>query len=125
MSHHPRRSHHPLRIVLLAAVLAVTTVALSQCRMVKDNVTGIEMTAGSLSRRSNCNSNCNKAYEILLRIEAARHSAAIRACRSDRSCKINEDKRHDRIGDELDNLRKKCKKGCYNEGGGNGGHGDR
>lgn len=125
MSHRRNRTHHSLRILALAAALGLTALTLSQCRMVKDNVTGISMAAGSLSKRSNCTRNCNGAYEALVRAEEARHRAALRSCGCDNKCKNAENKLHDKIIDKLDDARKACKKGCYNEGGGNGGHGDK
>ena len=125
MSHRRNRTAGSLRLIALAAALALTTITLSQCRMLKDNVTGISMTAGTLSGRTHCARNCNDAYERAMRTEEARHRLAVRACGCDRGCRTAEDKLNDKNEGKIKDARKACKKGCYNEGGGKGGHGDK
>jgi hypothetical protein len=125
MSHRRNRTAGSLRMIALAAALGLTAITLTQCRMLKDNVTGISMTAGTLSGRSHCTRGCNDAYAAAMRAEEARHRLALRACGCDRSCREAENRRNDKNEDKIQDARKDCKKSCYNEGGGNGGHGDR
>src|SRR5437870_13741275 len=63
--------------VALAAVLGLAAVGLTQCRMVNDTVTGIDLSANSgLNARSNCVHQCNEKYKACRRAEDARHKAA-------------------------------------------------
>jgi hypothetical protein len=121
----PRRndSHHAIRIIALAATLGLMTVALSQCNLVHDNVTGVTLQPGRLSGRSSCTHHCNESFEAALKVEESRHRNAIHACGGDHRCRDAEEKLHHKNVDSIDDARKACKKGCYNEGG--GGHGDR
>lgn len=112
-----------LRYIGIAAAIGLTTVTLSQCRMVQDNVTGLQLTgAGRLSARSACARQCNEAFEAALRAEERRHREAIRACGHDNGCKTAENRKHSKLEDKIEDDRKACKKGCYNEGGGHSGH---
>lgn len=122
MQHRVRhnKARHTLRLMTLAALLGISTIALSQCRMVSDTVTGVKTGAGTLSGRSNCSRQCNDSFEAAIRAEQARHRAALRACGHDSSCRYDEDRLNDRIEDQISDARKACKKGCYNEGGGHG-----
>ena len=116
VSHNPAR--HSLRLVVLAALLAISTVGLSQCRMVSDNLTGVKSGAGTLSKRSDCARKCNGDFEDAVKAEEARHRAAMRACGHDKQCRKDEDKLNDANRDRISDARKDCKRGCYNEGGG-------
>lgn len=115
-----RRTTHHLQVLALAAALGLCAVALSQCRMVNDNVTGVSLQAGTLSGKSNCTRNCNNAYEDAIRAEETRHRNAIRACGHDSACKAAENRLHNYNVDQIQDARKDCKKNCYNEGGGGG-----
>jgi hypothetical protein len=112
-----RRAIHLLAI---ATVLGLASVGLSQCRMVSDNVTGVELTPETLHKRNNCTRKCNNAYQDAIEKEDRRYKDAVRRC-STRRCKDAERDKHEAIQDKLKAERKKCKKGCYNEGGGHGG----
>jgi hypothetical protein len=114
------RNVHPLRIVFLAAALGLVVVGLSQCRLASD-VTGVEVQAGRLSSKGQCIKACNDDYSAAKRAEEDRYRDATKACGKDKDCKDKVKADHDRISDQLDDARKACKKGCYNEGGGNGG----
>jgi len=122
MQHRVRhnKARHTLRLITLAALLGISTIALSQCRMVSDTVTGVKSGAGTLSGRSNCSRQCNDSFEAAIRAEEARHRAALRSCGHDSRCKSDEDRLNDRNQDQISDARKECKKGCYNEGGGHG-----
>ena len=112
------KARHTLRLLTLAALLGASTIALSQCRMVSDNLTGVKSGAGTLSKRSHCARKCNDDFEDALRAETIRHRAAMRACGHDSRCKRAENLLNESNEDDIVSDRKACKKGCYNEGGG-------
>src|SRR5262245_42011957 len=91
-----RTATHHLQVLAFAAALGICAVALSQCRMVNDNVTGVSLQAGTLSGRSSCIRACNNQYEDALRIEETRHRNAMRACGHDARCKDAEIRLHNR-----------------------------
>lgn len=121
MSHRRNRTAGPLKLIALATVLGLTAITLTQCRMLKDNVTGISMTAATLSGKSRCAHDCNESYEAAMRAEQARHRQALRACGCDRGCREAENRLNDKNEDKIKDARRDCKKSCYNEGGGHGG----
>jgi len=111
----------PLRsmaIIALAAALGLAAIALSQCRMVPDMVTGLTLAPGRLSGRSSCVTGCNDQFEAALREEQNRHLAALRECGSDQTCRADENERHSVVEQQINDARRDCKKNCYNEGGG-------
>lgn len=112
------RPRHPIALIALAAVLGLAAMALSQCRMVTDTVTGLTMTPGRLSGRSSCVKNCNEQFEAAFRDEEKRHQAALRECGSDQTCRACENECHKANVEQLKDGRKDCKKHCYNEGSG-------
>ena len=123
IDHRNPRVRRGFAFVALAAVLGLSAVGLTQCRMVNDNVTGVDLRAGAgqLSGRSSCARKCNEAFKACLRAEEARHKAAKRACGHDFACKKAEDRTHRDNIKACTNAKKQCKKSCYNEGAGNSG----
>jgi len=123
-NHRTPRVRRGFAFVALAAVLGLTAVGLTQCRMVNDNVTGVDLRAGSgsLSGRSACVHQCNDQFKACIRAEKARFKAAKRACGSHNSaCKKAEDRKHRDNVKACETAKKLCKKSCYNEGAGNSG----
>lgn len=99
------------------------TMSLTQCRMVSDSVTGVKLTpATTLSKRNSCTRQCNDAFKAAERDEERRHRAAKRACHSDHACRKAEEALHQSNLAAIARDRRNCKSGCYNEGGGKGGH---
>lgn len=113
-----------VKTVALTSLLGLATLGLSQCRMVSDNVTGVEIESTDTYNgrgKADCVKRCNDEFKAAKRSEDARHKAAVRACGNDRVCKkdagkLNKDNLKDIIRDMQE-----CKRGCYNEGGGIGG----
>ena len=110
-----------LKAVALAVTLGLAVVGLSQCRMVEDSITGVDMTHGDPNLRAECVKACNEAFKAAERAEDARYDAALRACGRDRACIEREVARtkatHAQNVDDM----QACKRSCYNEGSGNGG----
>jgi hypothetical protein len=111
-----------VKAVALFSLLGIATVGLSQCRLVGDTVTGVELeTSTSVAGRSDCVKDCNDTFKAAKRAEDARHKAAARACGRDKVCKNQEQVTYKRNLLAIVNAMKVCKRSCYNEGSGVGG----
>jgi hypothetical protein len=121
IDHRNPRLRRGFAFVALAALLGLSVVGLSQCRLADDTVTGVDLTANSVNARSDCVHRCNDQYKACKRAEDARHKAAQRACGSDKACKKAEQRLHK--DNQLACVRQmqQCKRNCYNEGAGVGG----
>ena len=122
IDHRNPRLRRGFAFVALAALLGLSVVGLSQCRMVNDTVTGVDLSANSgVNARSDCVHQCNDKYKACKRAEDARHKNAQRACGSDKACKKAEQRLHK--DNQLGCVRamQDCKRNCYNEGAGIGG----
>ena len=121
--HRNPRLRRGFAFVALAAVLGLSAVGLTQCRLVDDTVTGVDLKSNSqLNLRSTCVRQCNEQFKACKRAEEARHKAAKRACASDSACKKAEEKLHHQNLKDCEAQKKACKRGCYNEGAGDAGH---
>ena len=119
--HRNPRLRRGFAFVALAAVLGLAAVGLTQCRMVNDTVTGIDLSANSgLNARSNCVHQCNEKYKACRRAEDARHKAAKRAC-PDNACRKAEERLHQNNHKDCVRQMQLCKRSCYNEGAGGAG----
>ncbi len=108
--------------IALMAVMGLSILGLTRCRLVEDRLTGIALDAPStLSARDQCVRSCNGRFKSDRKAEETRHRNALRACGRDESCQRAEERRHrERLRDIL-NDRKRCKRNCYNEGSGSAG----
>ena len=121
IDHRNPRVRRGFAFVALAALLGLAAVGLSQCRMVNDTVTGVDLKANStVSARSDCVKQCNEAYKACKKSESARHKQAKRACGSDKECKKAEDRLHKDNQLACKQQKDACKHNCYNEGAGIG-----
>ena len=106
----------------LAAALAITALGLSQCRMVQDSVTGVNLRQASDAKgRADCVHQCNDAFRAARRAEDRRHSDALKGCGNDTNCAKDENRRNQQNEKDLVRQMQECKRNCYNEGGGKGG----
>jgi hypothetical protein len=111
----------------LVAVLSLAAVGLTQCRVVDETVTGVEVGAQDFHGRSKCVRKCNQEFKEDMYKERERHKKALRACRKfkrtgDRkACAKAEEKVHEENLQRIRDEKYKCKDGCYNEGSGRGG----
>ena len=111
-----------LKTVALLSVLGLAVAGLSQCRMVDDTVTGVDLNAQQrVSDRSECVQACNDKFKAATAAETARHNAALRSCGVSGSCKVAEDQVHQDNQAANVAAMQECKRGCYNEGSGGGG----
>ena len=110
------------KVLALTAVLGYAVVGLSQCQMVEDNVTGIKLNSPEgVNGRSECVKDCNEKYKDASRAEYTRLKEANRACGKDKKCLKDEKATHKANKKAIKDAKDECKRGCYNEGGGDGG----
>jgi len=122
IDHRNPRLRRGFAFVALAALLGLAAIGLTQCRLVDDTVTGVDLKSHSgLSHGSTCVKPCREAYKLCKKAEDARHKTAIRACGGDKVCKKDEDRLHKQNRSNCKQAWKDCKAGCYNEGAGSGG----
>lgn len=126
IEHRNPRLRRGFAFVALAAVLGLSAVGLTQCRMVDDTVTGVDVRSNTDFHggrgRSRCVHQCNERYKACKRAEDSRHKAAIRNCGHDTTCKKNEDKLHKNNQKKCVRDMQLCKKNCrYREGAGTAG----
>lgn len=119
--------HHILRGVLtyalLAAALVATTLTLSQCTMVGENVTGVHVTA---AERGACLSQCAQDFADRVAAEAKRHAEEVQRCTtlSDTEQKGCLDAENELFQQNLNTFQQDllaCKNGCHTQGAGTAG----
>lgn len=122
--HRNPRLRRGFAFVALAAVLGLSAVGLTQCRMVDDTVTGVDVRSntGFSNGRSACVHQCNEKYKACKRAEDARHKQAVRDCAGDNACKKAENTLHKNNHKDCVRAMQLCKKNCrYREGAGSAG----
>ena len=120
--HRNPRLRRGFNLIALAALLGLMAAGLTQCRLVGDTVTGLDLKQNaSLNARSRCIRDCNDVFKRDRQAEDGRHHDAIRACGSDPDCRKSENQLHTQNIHDLEAARQACKRGCYNEGAGNAG----
>lgn len=123
-----RFTQHPHRrgftLAALAVLLGIAMLSLTQCRLVTDAVTGVDVkSASSLHGKSTCVQSCNEKYKACKRAEDAVHKQKDGECRKGQSaerklCQKTEQRRHQDEQKACVREKNGCKNGCYNEGGG-------
>jgi hypothetical protein len=127
IDHRNPRLRRGFAFVALAAVLGLSAVGLTQCRMVDDTVTGVDLNSNSTFKaRSGCVHQCNSKYKACRKAEEALYKHNRKACEklphSQRaSCLKNEKSRHNKALKECVRQMQKCKRSCYREGAGSAG----
>lgn len=129
IDHRNPRLRRGFAFVALAAVLGLSAVGLTQCRLVNDTVTGVDLKANTgLNAKSACNRQCNEKQKACKRAEEALKKANQKACKllptsaERKLCKKQESIRHKAAKKACDADKKACKAGCYNEGAGTVGY---
>lgn len=129
IDHRNPRLRRGFAFVALAAVLGLSAVGLTQCRLVDDTVTGVDLKSNTgLNAKSDCVRQCNEKHKACKRAESALHKANDKACKllptsaERKLCKKEEKIRHKAAKKACDAAKKACKSGCYNEGAGSLGY---
>lgn len=111
------RSRMVMRLVLLLA-LAAATLALTQCQMVGDNLTGVR--ASEFKRKNECARKCADQQKDAEKAERKLHKDNEKACSGNSACLKQEKERHEAAEDAIEAAYRTCVNGCHNQGGGHG-----
>lgn len=109
------RLRRALSFSALAAFLAFTSLTLTQCRMVTDRLTGVEVLH---QQSGQCVERCRDIYRVSLIIENAIHRIKVHLCHDNASCLAVEGARHQAALARIEQRRIDCLKDCHNQGGG-------
>jgi hypothetical protein len=104
--------------VLLMVAFAVSTLTLTQCQMVGDKLTGVQV--GTFHGANHCIKDCDKARKKAKREEEKRHRDLLRACNEVPACIEAENARYEAALAAIHDAYKACISGCHNQGGGRG-----
>jgi hypothetical protein len=118
--------------IALAAVLGLSAMGLTQCRLMDDSVTGVDLKNNSTFGNNNngkvkCDKECETLFKACKKDEDTRNKAEKKRCDSlpkaqKSECKKAESTRHKNSTKVCSERKKACKKACeYREGNGNGG----
>lgn len=111
-----------MRAVLLLA-LAASTVALTQCQMVSDKLTGVQ--ASVFKRKNDCIKDCAAAKREAEKNEKKLNKDLERACGGNAACLSEEKARHEAALAAIDAAYRNCINNCHSQGGDDGhGHDD-
>ena len=112
--------------IVLAILCGVAVVALSQCKMTADKVTGVEVTTTenhsekARENRGECVSKCAHRAKDALDDEKELHEDNVEDCKGRPACLDAENARHQAAVDKIQDDRKHCIDGCHHQGGGHG-----
>lgn len=109
------RARLTTRMLLLVA-LAASSLALTQCRMVGDQLTGVRVD--SFKRKSDCVKDCKDAYKDARKAENTVHASNMNACRGDSACQAAEAARHGAALQAIEAAYADCLYDCHLQGGG-------
>ena len=109
-----------MRAVLLLA-LATATVALTQCQMVSDKLTGVQ--ASVFKRKNDCIKDCQKDKKDAEKKEDKLNRDNERACGGNAQCLSEEKARHDAAEASIEAAYRDCINSCHSQGGDDGDHG--
>lgn len=123
--HRPRPLSRGLTLAALAAILAVTAMALSQCRQI-DSLTGtgtdVKVLNPTLNAVSDCMHACNATFNTDHSAEVRLHDATLQGCGSDSDCIHAENTRHHNRQLEIVRAMQACKRNCHSTGPGAAGN---
>lgn len=119
----PSRLRRAVAFSVLAGLLGVGSLTLTQCTMVGDTLTGIELERG---RPTTCIKGCNDLYAFLYKSEQKRHDAANEIClalaQPDKAtCLGVETAQHQANKDALAQGKTDCQNNCHRQGSGTAG----
>jgi hypothetical protein len=116
------RIRRKVSFVAMAAVLGLSAIGLTQCRMTDDTITGVDINSSeTFGSHKTCTRKCDRTYKDASKAEEVRHRIALRQCGRNATCRKAENVKHKQLKEQIQKDRVRCKKGCYNEGGGKGG----
>jgi hypothetical protein len=121
----PRQPRSTVPRLVLAAICVAALVALTQCKMTADKVTGVDMGAAvsdgqkiKPQNKGNCISDCAHEANDERQAENDLNKDNIKACNGDPTCLANEEARHEAALDAIEAQRRRCMDNCHHQGGG-------
>ena len=119
----PNRLGRAAVFAALAMLLGVVALTLSQCTMVGDSITGVDLNRG---QPTTCIKQCNDLYKMLYDDEQKLHVANNEGCQAlsqpDKdNCLAAEKARHDARMAELGEAKIDCQNNCHHQGTGSSG----
>jgi hypothetical protein len=123
----------------LATMLGAVSLTLSQCTMVGDHLTGVDLNKG---RPTTCLKQCNDFYKLVYDQEQKYHDQALLLCEGQRDnclagattpeerqacqaqhnqCSTEEAARHEAAQTQLNADKENCQNNCHSQGTGSGG----
>lgn len=120
----PSRLRRAVAFAALAGLLGIGSVTLTQCTMVGDNLTGVDLERG---RPTTCIKQCNDLFNFLYEVESKRHNAAQEICQSlengpdQQACQAAESAQHNANKDGLNQGKIDCQNNCHRQGSGTAG----
>jgi hypothetical protein len=128
IDHRNPRLRRGFAFIALAAVLGLSAVGLTQCRLVDDTVTGVDLRSSTgLHGKSSCKSQCREKYKHCLRDAKSDYKSAYRDCQrihnywERKACKKAASRAYKDALKDCYKEYKNCRNGCYNEGSGSAG----
>lgn len=117
LSRTPNRlpSRHVSRLLLLLALVAAS-LALTQCQLVGDKLTGVDV--GIFKRKNECLAQCQADFQARNQAEDKLHQQNLAACNGDQACIDAENARHEAAERDSKLQRDACFDGCHNQGDG-------
>ena len=121
-SRHDSRSSRTMARVLLLVAFAASTLTLTQCQMVGDKLTGVQV--GTFRGANHCLKDCDKDRKKAKREEDKRHRDLLRACNHVDACIEAENARYAAALAVIEAAYQNCISECHHQGGGRGGDDD-
>jgi len=119
----PNRLRRAVVYAALATLLGVVSLTLSQCTLVGDNLTGVELNRG---RPTTCIKQCNDFYKLVYDQEQKYHDQILLQCHAligpaQNDCLVEEAARHEAEMARISQAKKDCQDGCHRQGTGSAG----
>lgn len=119
----PNRLRRAVTFAVLAALLGLVSLTLSQCTMVGDSLTGVTIDGVG---PTSCVKQCNDLYAILYKLEQKKHDTNVETCQNlpqpyKSDCLNAETTRHEAAKAQLSQGKIDCQNNCHRQGSGSAG----
>lgn len=119
----PNRLRRAVAYAALAAMLGLVALTLSQCTLVGDSLTGVELNGVG---PTSCVKQCNDFYAIAYKREQKVHDTNTDNCNNlpqpyKGECLVAEDARHTAAMEQLGAAKIECQNTCHRQGAGSAG----
>ena len=119
----PHRLRRAVAYAALAAMLGLVALTLSQCTLVGDSLTGVNLDGVG---PTSCVKQCNDFYAIAFKREQKIHDSNVETCQQlpqdlKGPCLVSEDARHQAAKTALSDGKINCQNNCHRQGSGSAG----